>query len=57
MKKLKEKSFVEFESATTGAGIDARSLTHRYELITTKQPHYHGSTPVKPVVLKMVLLT
>ena len=53
MKKLKQKSFVEFESATTGAGIDARSLTHRYELITTKQLHYHGSTAVKPVVLKI----
>ena len=33
MKKLKQKSFVEFESATTGEGIDARSLAHRYELI------------------------
>jgi hypothetical protein len=53
MKKLKEKSFVEFESATTGAGIDARSLTHRYELITTKQLHFHGRTPVKPVVVKI----
>ncbi len=53
MKKTKEKNFVEFESATTGAGIDARSLTHRYELITTKQPHFHGSVRVKPVVLKI----
>ena len=53
MKKLKEKNFVEFESATTGAGIDARSLTHKYELITTKQLHFHGSMPVKPVVLKI----
>jgi len=53
MKKLKEKNFVEFEFATTGAGIDARSLTHRYELITTKQPHFHGSVRVKPIVLKI----
>ena len=53
MKKLKEKNFVEFESATTGAGIDARSLTHKYELITTKQPHFHGTASVKPVVLKI----
>jgi hypothetical protein len=53
MKKLKEKTFVEFESATTGAGIDARSLTHKYELITTKQPHFHGSVRVTPVVLKI----
>jgi hypothetical protein len=53
MKKLKEKHFVEFESATTGAGIDARSLTHAYELITTKQPHFHGGLQVKPVVLKI----
>jgi hypothetical protein len=53
VKKLKEKNFVEFEAATTGAGIDARSLTHKYELITTKQPHFHGSVGVKPVVLKI----
>ena len=53
IKKLKERNFVEFESATTGAGIDARSLTHKYELITTKQPHFHGSAQVKPTVLKI----
>ena len=53
MKKMKERSFVEFESATTGAGIDARSLTHGYELITTKQPHFHGSVRVNPMVLKI----
>ena len=53
IKKVKERSFVEFEFATSGAGIDARSLTHRYELITTKQPHFHGSAQVRPVVLKI----
>jgi hypothetical protein len=53
MKKLKERNFIEFESATTGAGIDARSLTHGYQLITTKQPHFHGSVRVTPVVLKI----
>ena len=53
MKKTKEKDFVEFESATTGAGIDARSLTHSYELITTKQAHFHGSVKVTPVVVKI----
>ena len=53
MKKLKERNFVEFESATTGAGIDARSLTHEYQLITTKQPHFHGSVQVTPMVLKI----
>lgn len=53
IKKLKEKNFVEFEFATSGAGIDARSLTHSYEVITTKQPHFHGSARVKPVVLKI----
>jgi hypothetical protein len=53
MKKLKDKDFVEFESATTGAGIDARSLTHKYELITTGQPHFHGSVRVKPLMLKI----
>ena len=53
MKKVAEKSFVEFEFATTGAGIDARSLTHKYEIITTKQPHFHGSVQVKPTVLKI----
>jgi hypothetical protein len=53
MKKTKAKDFVEFESATTGAGIDARSLTHKYELITTKQAHFHGSVQVNPVVLRI----
>jgi len=53
MKKLKPKDFVEFESATTGAGIDARSLSHRYELITTRNPHFHRGVPVKPTVLKI----
>ena len=57
MKKLKEKDYVEFESATTGAGIDARSLTHKYEPITTRQPHFHGSVAVKPVVLKIDIAT
>lgn len=53
MKRLTEKHFVEFEAATTGMGIDARSLTHKYELITTRQPHFHGNRRVKPVVLNI----
>ena len=37
------REFVDFEFATTGVGIHARSLTHKAKLWEAVEPHYHGT--------------